>query len=202
MSMRTDRPAADDAGTTMLELTVAMTIMTVVMALVTAGLLQFFRLVGGTEQRNVAQSTVSLAMLRLDRQIRYSSGIGEPSQDQTSVAYEVVETGQTVCYRMRQNGTRLQQLRWVGGTTPNPAGWTTLAGEITSVRFERDPAHGKVDPTTDPADAGQNRQRLKVTVVAGSAPRGRETSVIFTALNTDIDTPTTNPTPCDEGSGL
>jgi hypothetical protein len=175
-------------------LLISVTVMSVVAAIATTGLVQMLRITGATEERAVAQSSVGTALMRIDRQVRYSSAVGQPYvlHGATRIEFEVVEKGEVVCQQLRHTGGQLlQQRRWVHGVTPlSPTTWTTLASGITAVDFTR------IDATDT-----RSFQQLTVTVKAGGQ-RGRTSSVTFTAMNTDGDTATRNPLPCGEGSEL
>jgi hypothetical protein len=185
----------DDSGTSLAELLVSMGVMSVVGALATTGLVQMLRITGATEQRAVAQSSVGTALMRIDRQVRYSSALGRPYalDGATRIEYEVVETGTVVCQQLRHTANRqlLQQRRWIrGATPPAPSPWTTLATDVTAVTFAR------IDATDT-----RGFQRLSVTISVGGQ-RGRTSSVTFTAMNTDAGTAGRSPQPCSEGSSL
>jgi Tfp pilus assembly protein PilV len=168
---------------TLMEILVAMTIMSVVMAAVTTGLVQMFRATTSAESRAIAQSQVSLALLRLDRQIRYASGISVPhlAADGTQlVEYLFVQTGKSTCAQLRVNAQRLQQRTWVSGSF-SPTGWITLASGLASAA-----PFSRVDSTDE---QGHQRLRIALSVVSGSGGTvtTRHGDVAFTALNTDRD---------------
>lgn len=99
----------DDAGVTLTEVIVAMSILSVVLALTTAGLVQMFRITSATETQAIAQSQIGRAVVRLDRQIRYASGISEPhlsGHGVQQVEYLVVETGKSTCVQLRVSDNR------------------------------------------------------------------------------------------------
>ena len=48
------------------------------MAMVTSGMIQIYRSVGRTEAVSTAQSQLSIAFLRLDREIRYAQAVATP----------------------------------------------------------------------------------------------------------------------------
>ena len=181
---------ADDSGSTLAELLVSMSIMTVVMTIFTAGIVRMYRTANTTEVRAIAQTQLSLALLRLDRQVRYAAGIGleYSSGADRYVEYLVIGTGGAQCYRLRLSGGRLQQRTWPSGSSPTLS-WTTQASNLTSTYPFR-----RID-----ADDAVGFQRLEVdlaTAGAGSAPA---TKIRFTALNTSRE-PITNT--CDQGRGL
>ncbi len=173
-----------------------MAIMTVVMALFTSGIVQMYRMVNGTDARSVAQTQVSMALLRLDRDLRYASGVSRTGatagvSSSATVDYLVRET-KTVsgavtvvsnCKRVRVLGTRLQQMVWpLSMTDATRLGttyrWTTLATGITSPT-----------PFTYWAPTPEvSYQRLTVTLRAtsgtGATAVTKNSTVTYTALNT------------------
>jgi competence protein ComGC len=186
----------DDDGLTLVDVLTSMAIMTVVMALFTSGIVQMYRMVNGTDAKSVAQTQVSVALLRLDRDVRYAAGISTTGPNagvssSATVDYLVRETKTVAgaltvvpnCKRVRVLGTRLQQVVWplsmtdvtrLGTTYP----WTTLATGITS------PA-----PFTYRAPTAEvSYQRLTVTLQAtsgsGSTAVHKHSTVTYTALNT------------------
>jgi hypothetical protein len=193
-SGRRSRPAADDDGSSLMDLLVSLGIMSVVTAMIVVSVVQMFRLTSSAESRTIAQTSVSLALLRIDRQIRYSSGIGtaHTADGALRIEYEVVMTGRHTCYQLRLAGGILQQRSWTSKANPvNPTVWSTLASRITAGSFT-------IGQPTD--DVGF--QRLTVRISAGTSPAVRTSEVTFTALNTDLDTPVNNPVPCVEGRDL
>jgi prepilin-type N-terminal cleavage/methylation domain-containing protein len=172
-----------DTGLTLMEVVVAMSIMLVMMAGVTAGLVQIFKLTSVTGTKAVAQSQVRLVLLRLDRQVRYASGISTPHIDASSVQYveyKFVEKGRSTCVQLRVTGGNLQQRSWTSGTFA-PTSWATLASGVTSTwPFTR------VDATDE---VGHQRLKVVLSATAGTGT-GTETkagTVTYTALNTNRD---------------
>ncbi len=175
----------DDRGVTLLEVVVAISLMLVAMSAVTAGVVDMFRTASTTTLASTAQSQVGLAVLRLDRQVRYASGISRPRivGGVQYVEYKFVEKGRSTCVQLRVIDGKLQQRSWVSGTSPQ-ADWATLAsGVVTPAPF-----------THVAADDQVGHQRLIVgvqaTAGAGSTTRSKRSTVTFTALNTTRDSPT------------
>ncbi len=175
----------DDRGVTLVEVMVAMSLMVVVMSAVTAGVVDMFRTASTTALTSTAQSQVSLVVLRLDRQVRYASGISLPRVvDGTQyVEYMFVEKGRNTCVQLRVTGGKLQQRSWTSGSPPQ-VDWTTLASGVATPQ-----------PFTHlAADDQVAHQRLTVAVQAtadaGVATRTKHRTVTFTALNTTRNSPT------------
>jgi len=163
---------------TMLDLLVSMSIMAVVGAILTGGIVQLYRMTTRAEANSAAQSQISAAVLRLDRQVRYATRINVASA--TSMTYEVVEKGTNRCYQTRVTGGRLQQnVKTVGGSYGT---WRPLASGLTSAVFTY----------VAPADANDH-QRLRIRLTAaspGGAAVTKATDVTFTAVNTTRTSPT------------
>jgi prepilin-type N-terminal cleavage/methylation domain-containing protein len=187
----------DDSGFTLTEVMVAMSIMAIFLALSTGALLSLYSATNKTQSIADAQQQLGLAFNRLDREIRYSSGISTPGYVGTDPYVEFVSTytGSPVCTQLRLNlaSQRLQQRTWTQGTaTVTPTAWTTLASGVSST----------AQPfTVNAADATLNFQRLAVgvTVTGGgvAASSTRDFSATFTALNTSLNTDSS--TACSEG---
>ncbi len=188
------RPAGredPEAGMSLIELLVALSIMGFVMAIATAGLLPMYRLVNDADAQNRVQSTLSVAMLRLDRQIRYSDTVSVAS-DGLSARYRTVEPGTTrYCHRLRWSGPVtsgvLQQLRWPAASTPGTT-WTTLA---TGLRSDRTGFTRPFDLVPPADDVPYQRLQVKLITTGDAGGSERHTDVTFTAVNTD--TAVTNP---------
>lgn len=207
------RPA--DAGVTLIETVVAMTVMTVFMTIFTSGIVQMFRVADRGDAVFAVQAQVSIAFLHVDREVRYAVGITDPGQvtngnyQDTYVEYLSVETGGVRCTELRlrvpagpsgppdQRGV-LQRRSWYTAAGPGSAPWTTLATDVAgAVPF----THGGIDHTS-------NFQRLTLSLTAYPNPTGtagaRTTTVTFTALNSRLDLtatpdPQTDPALCLAG---
>src|SRR4051794_12482703 len=68
----------DDDGFSLIELMVTMTVMSIVMTLFTAGMVQLFSAQNHSDALTGASQQVHVAFVRLDRELRYSSGISAP----------------------------------------------------------------------------------------------------------------------------
>jgi Tfp pilus assembly protein PilV len=174
---------SDDAGLTLIDVLVSMTIMTVITALFTAGIVQMYRMVNGTDDRAVAQSQVSVALLRIDKDVRYASGLSVPytlSANQY-VDFLVPKAGSSTCVQLRVVASTkvLQRRTWTWKANPLGATpWVTIASNVTS-------------PTpftyTGP-DTEISYQRLTVDLSVTTGPTGKtvtkNSKVTYTALNT------------------
>jgi hypothetical protein len=182
-----------EGGSSLMEVMVSMAIASVVTALITVSMVQMFRMTSGSEIRSIAQSSVGNALLRIDRQVRYSSGVGVEYAygGGRRIEYEVLEKDRVACHQLRLSGQRLQVRSWTSGFASVATPWSTLASGLTAGSF-----------TTLQPDDVWSHQRLRVRLSSGADGAGRSVDVSFTALNTDPETPTTNPAPCADGHGL
>ena len=182
----------DDSGLSLVEVAVAMTIMSIFMALFTSGLLQVFRVFGHDQAAATAREQIHVAFQRLDTQIRYAAGISVEAQVGTDwyVEFLTTYTGTPVCTQLRfTQAGQLQLRRWDQGGTP-PSFTTLAAGATATHPFTRQPVV---------AGSGVNFQRLSVdlSVSGGTGVRSRELSIMFTAFNTASTTK--SDTTCAEG---
>jgi hypothetical protein len=191
--------SGDDDGITLVEVMVAMVVMTVFMAMFTVSMQQMYRSTNKTESLSTAQSQIGVAFLRLDKEIRYAAGISTPGTVGADwyVEYLTAEGSSTLCTQLRLTGASrlLQRRTWTQGPSPlMPTGWTVLASEVTATQ-----------PFTYLApDASFNFQRLQLKLVAsagsGATATSKQTDVTFTALNTSLTT--SSPTVCAEGRAV
>ncbi len=191
--------AGQDAGITLVEVVVSMSLMAVFMAMFTTTILGIFRMVNRNDATSTAQSQVNIAFLRLDKEIRYAAGISVPGSVGTDphVEYVTTNTGTPVCTQLRLHlaSQQLQRRTWTSGSTPvTPTAWIPLASNV-----------GGAQPFTFSA-AGDtfNFQRLRLTLIAtaggGSTAASRQTEITFTALNTTLGTSSADI--CTEGRSI
>jgi prepilin-type N-terminal cleavage/methylation domain-containing protein len=185
---RAARPGGD-AGMTLIEVVVAMTITGVFMAMFTGGVVSMFRSANRTQAVASAQSDVNTAFLRLDREIRYAAGISPPAvvNGDPYVEYVTLNTGTPLCTELRLHVAtqQLQRRTWTRGVTPlTPTSWIPEASNVSSAQ-----------PFTFTApDDTYTFQRLKLDLTSdgGGTPATRQTDVTFTAMNTSLTTASDN----------
>lgn len=128
-----------DEGMTLAEITVTMTIMSVLMLVFTGAILQVYRTLNTTEVLSVAQAQLQTAFKRLDKEIRYASWIAAPSQsapyyvefalppatkddDNNGVPDDADADGRpdtyVPCRQLRLDSGVLQLLAWRAGSPP------------------------------------------------------------------------------------
>jgi prepilin-type N-terminal cleavage/methylation domain-containing protein len=195
------RPPArrDDAGFTLIEVMVSMTLMTIVMAIVTGGIVTMYRTSARAEAGAQVQSALNAAFAKLDRDIRYAQRINAPTAPGTSYAVTFVTlnaagTPQCVQLSLPQTGGTLVRRQWPqASTSADPA--TVRA----TVALQLAPMTAGANPftVTSGGAGGSDFDRLRVQVnsTAGLTARGRTRSYDeqFTALNT---VPASKPLPC------
>lgn len=191
--------AAGDAGLTLIELVVTMSVMAVFMSMFTVATQQMFRSANGTEALSVAQAQLNNAFLRLDREVRYAAGISGQGMVGADwyVEFLTTSTGVPVCSQLRLHAAteQLQHRTWTQGAgTPSPTPWIPLASAVTSA----------LPFTATSADAvfGFQRLRLRLTAHSGSGQNGAstQTDLTFTALNTSLST--ASDSICTEGRSV
>ncbi|WP_433291314.1 PulJ/GspJ family protein [Actinoplanes sp. CA-030573] len=180
-----------DLGYSLIEMMVVLGIISVVGAVATTGILQVYRTNVVAESDAAVQSQLSVALLRLDRSIRYAYAIGtvhnEGAAGSPYVEIMVVEKEQPTdttyakrCLQLRLTGTgprnqQLQSRSWTIGSAAAPSGWQPLASNLV----------GGVTPFVriQPTQA-VNHQLLTVRLSAGSGTMTKTSAVTYTALNT------------------
>jgi hypothetical protein len=193
------RRPAGDRGATMIDMVVAMTLMSIFMSLFTGGVVRMFRSANRTQALTAAQTQVTNTFLRLDKEIRYAAGISTPGPvgADSYVEYVTSFTGTAMCTELRLNvaSGQLQRRTWQQGVLPLvPSAWIPMATSVSSTQ-----------PFTFlAADATFNFQRLQLKLDAtsggGPATAARRTDVTFTALNTTLAT--SSATACTEGRSV
>jgi type II secretory pathway pseudopilin PulG len=181
----------DDRGNTLAEVLVGLGVLSVVMAVVTGGVLQVFKAIARADAASVAQSQLQQAFATLDEEVRYASWMRPPA-DTGRYGYieflgAIAVTRQSRCNRAvvdRVAGTlRLQS--WRPDLVPG-------AGRIVAAQLVVAAAPASVFTLLEP-DTLNNRvtathQRLRVRLTTrfgnGSDQRTVSSDVTFTALNT------------------
>jgi prepilin-type N-terminal cleavage/methylation domain-containing protein len=179
------RAPASDGGFSLIEVMVSMSVMSIVVVLFTGSVVQLYRAQNHSEAVTGVGQQIHTAFVRLDRDIRYSSGISVPGSVTSGneyVEYQITNTGATVCTQLRITPSgQLQTRRKIDSAAIGP--WSVLASQL-------------VDPSsftrTAAADGGNAYQQLVVSLTAqagGAAAAEKETaSFTFTALNTSLST--------------
>jgi type II secretory pathway pseudopilin PulG len=197
--MTARRPAGrrtDDAGFSLIDMVVAMSVLSIVLAIFTGAVVRMFNAAAATEARADASAQITIAVMRLDKEIRYADGISQPGSaaGDPYVEYLTTGTGSPVCVELRVHGGQLQRRSWAqGGSIPRNT-WLPLATGVTAT----------TPFTRYPAGSTYTFQRLKLSVTAtgggGRTTAAKTTDVTFTALNTSLAT--TSDSTCTEGRSV
>lgn len=190
-----------DAGVSLVEVVVAMTIMAVMMAMFTTSMLLLFSSANKNESAMIAQSQMQIAFARLEKEIRYASGISDTAKTgDPYVEYVAMVNGVEMCTQLRLNTTakQLQRRTWVWQASPvTPSAWLPLASSVTAVS-------GAAPFTFSAADPTYNFQRLRIRLMstsgAGKTATSKQANIQFTAINTSMTTDSADI--CTEGRAV
>jgi type II secretory pathway pseudopilin PulG len=180
---------------TLVEVVVSLVIMSIFMVIFTTGVVQMYRSADNTEAAAVSQTQLSVTFTRLDREIRYASGLSRPGLVGADwyVELQATGTGATTCTELRLVAATgvLQQRSWVSGAAPGSGGgWAALASRV----------GGTAPFTVTPPDGDFGLQRLRLQLSSPSMVAGgpaKQTDITFAALNTSVTT--TSDSICSEG---
>ncbi|MFY0408063.1 PulJ/GspJ family protein [Solicola sp. PLA-1-18] len=205
----------DDAGTTLMELIVAMALLTVFMGIFTTVTVMMTQASTKVQSISDAVDQGNTGFLNLDRTVRYATGISTPTRTPSTGIWHVelssreqgdgTSTDKCTQLRVSLDG-RLQVRTWAvasdGSLNGSASAWRVLASKVTNGSV----AEGSDDrpfrfPASSAAAAAQY-QRLTVLAVtrsgSGSSASSHRTLTTFTALNSTQDT---NPaTVCTQAS--
>jgi len=184
------RRSAGDGGFTLVEVLVGMVLMTTVGAMFTTAVLTIYRTTARAEAIAESQSRVTLAVNRLDREIRYASAISRPATAGGNRYVEFLVTnnrsdGTCVQLRVEPSGTNpvryaMKRREWTQGQITTATPWTLLMTDLTTLDVFHVPA-------ADPAvDFQRLRLRLTAQVGVGTVAKSKETDITFTALNSSM----------------
>jgi prepilin-type N-terminal cleavage/methylation domain-containing protein len=191
--IRVRRGRADDRGFSLVEVMVGSAVMSVVMAIATAGFVQMYQAAEASDSAAQAQSNLTDAFAKLDREVRYAYRIN-PAHQVGTTAYAVeylIDNGthKLLCVQLSLpiGGGALRRRQWPQTTTSaDPAAMTTgVANDLVTATPQVNPFVVQRAPT------GSNFDRLLVNVnsTVGAAASGstRNYNLQFTALNTTVD---------------
>ena len=196
---------AGDEGYSLIELMVAMGIMSIVMAVVFGAIMQIYSATNEAEGTSYARDQLDNAFRRLDKELRYATWVNTPGQvgDRWYLEYAVADG----CRQLRLANGVLSLASWTPPeTTPGPP--ATIAGELAA------PADNKpfklYNPgdqpyaTASPGTGGMGKLyapeysqiRLQLTATVGKVTLPFDT--VFTAQNTSRNT-YQRPNDCSKG---
>ncbi len=194
-----------DAGTTLTEVVVGMSIMSVFLAVFTGAIVTLTRTETRTQALLSSAGDVNTAFQRLDSTIRYAAGISAPGTTGGAgswyVEFLTTASGASVCTQLRvTTGAtgQLQSRTWTPTATgvPTATAWRQLASHVTN-GVAVAPAGTAAVPVpfaVPPASAsGVRFQQLVVQVTAstGNPPVESDSAMTFTALNSVAGASTT-----------
>jgi prepilin-type N-terminal cleavage/methylation domain-containing protein len=181
-----------DRGYTLIELTISMFVFSILAAVVLTALIGLSRATSDAQARSISASGIVSVTQGLDRQVRYADSINYPGTGTLGRKYIEFRTpaassatGFTQCtqWRFWPAEGRIETRTWRDGTTP-PTAWATRMTEVidrnvATYPFEMIPAN----------PSGSLAQRLRITIEAGSARTGSESSLAFVARNSSVQSP-------------
>jgi len=187
-----------EAGHTLAELMVTLGLMSLVMALITAGTLAMYGLLNRSEAISDASEKLRIVVDRLQKEVAYASSVGV----EQITALDAVPDGQGVrpgdwyvdylrktydgssqCVELRLLGEskQLQRRTWPSADTPDGT-WSVLADNVfpsaDSMPFE----------LTDAGTEGSNFARLAINLSVSDGVAERPINVSVVALNTSLET--------------
>lgn len=201
--LRARRLASDDEGTTLLELMVGMTVMSIFMAIFTSAVVSMFSSANKIEAVDNSSAQLATAFDRLDTQVRYAAVILQPVQlpdtvDPTTLDWSVAfltdgETS-TTCTQLvirKVTTNSLQQLAehtWTvvvnsDGSSSASDNWTQLAIGVTLLDQNGAPVTPFLVSTPTGATAQQLELRLVALDGAGQSQSKSFSQITFSALN-------------------
>jgi hypothetical protein len=154
-------------------------VMTVVMAVFTSSVLSMYRAANSVEAKSVAQTEMSTAMQRMDREVRYAVGISRPYGSGQYVDFLSVQQGRQTCVQLRvQNGVLARRTWSYQQNPPAFSAWTTLASGVN--------AGAPFTYLAPTVTLGHQQLRVLLSVGTGN---GKDANVAtFTAMNSSRTT--------------
>jgi type II secretory pathway pseudopilin PulG len=176
------RPAPADGGWSLIETMVSMALTAIAGAIFTAGFLQIYSTFQATQAQSAAQQQLTIAFLRLDREVQYAAELSLPAQVGADwyAEYLIGVSDPRTCVELRLNAAsrQLQRRTWTNGTTISPTPWVPVASDVAAVATG---AGATVAPfVLLPADASVTFHRLQVTMASTA---GRQFQSSWPALN-------------------
>jgi Tfp pilus assembly protein PilW len=207
------RLSADDAGYSLMDLLVAMSVMSILMVVVIGAVAEIYSNVTRTEGTSFAREEIGNSFRRLDKELRYATWISTPGKVGPSwyLEYGVPSTGSVADY-CRQlkfdvgNGV-LTLAKWdpTGGAKPTAAG--TIATDLTLVTgaapFTLIAPNSTIYSSIGPAAAGVGKAfapdyyQVRFLFNATFGKVSLREDVTFTAQNTSGSSTTTSD--CSDG---
>jgi prepilin-type N-terminal cleavage/methylation domain-containing protein len=191
-------PAADQ-GYSLVELAVAMGIMSIVMIISFGAMLQIYSATSRTESTSFARDQLSNAFRRLDKELRYANWVAAPGQVNNRWYLEYAVAGG--CRQLVLDDDVLTLASWKPPAT-TPGAPTAIAGELAvpagTPPFTVYSPGAQPFASSSPGAGGvgklyapeYSQVRLRFTATVGTVTLPFDT--VFTALNTSRNTSPTN----------
>lgn len=202
------RREPDDAGVSLIEILVTLSVMSVVMVVATTGILQTYRTLAATESAAQGQAELRRVYQRLDKEVRYASWVALPAKV-GSAWYVELAVGGNWCRQLRFDTVAkvLQMRRWAAGSPPAAdQAWQVVGSSLvvdgSAPPFQREDVntmpYANPNPTLDAgADFAPDYYRLRVRLAADTSRVAARLDGTFSALNTSRNTAGLNT--CSEG---
>jgi type II secretory pathway component PulJ len=190
-----------ERGTTLVEVVVAMTIMTICGAIFTSAVVTLHRVTNRAQAVTNSATRTNQAYQALDKTVRYAAAISTPGLGAGAgtardwyVELRDTTSGSEVCTQLRlhTSSQQLQRRTWSTSDLATLTSWVPISSDLTNGSA----AAGSADQPFVLAVAAPtaNHQQLRFTLVAtagpSSAPATSRTSVAITALNSTVPPPT------------
>jgi type II secretory pathway component PulJ len=198
---------AKERGTSLVEVVVAMTIMTICGAIFTGAVVTLHSVTNQAQAVTNSATQTNQAYQALDKTVRYAAAVTTPGLGAGvgTARYWYVElrdttSGAEVCTQLRLNTSsqQLQRRTWNASDLTTLTSWIPIAAALTNGSASA----GSIDQpfvlvTSAPT---ANHQQLRFTLIAAAGPSSRtttsRTSVAITALNSTV--PPTTGSVCDQ----
>lgn len=186
------RRSAGDEGSTLLEVVIGMSIMSIFLAMFTGAIVVLTQTQNRAEALTTSSGDVNTAFQRLDSTIRYAAAISPPGSTGSAggwyVEFLTTASGTAVCTQLRVDSTlqQLQSRTWQpDAPSTAPTRWVPLANHITNGNATTGSADVPVPFTLFPAPDGVGFEQLTVRLAAttGNPAMISRSAMTFTALN-------------------
>lgn len=192
-----------DAGTSLLELVVGMTLMGVFLTMFSGAITLMYTSANKSQALTDTSAELNQAFNRLDSSVRYASAISQPglglgpgAANDWYVEFQTTNTAAVVCTQLRisQDARELQQRTWtvVNNSASNESGWVSIASYVINggaPAGANQPFTRMIPSTTTPYEALQFQ--LQVKKGGSQTASTSATNLTFVALNSTASTPLT-----------
>jgi prepilin-type N-terminal cleavage/methylation domain-containing protein len=186
-----------DDGFTLMEVMVGSALMSVVMAVATAGLVSMYRTADLTEANTLSETSLMLSFAKLDREVRYAYRVNQPYlADGSTFAVDYVISDdnnalQCVQLTLPVTGGPLIHKQWPQNSTSASATTSGVAAQLISANTTTNngvtvPANPFALLTSGQGNSNFDRLQINMNSTVGVPGKSatRNYNVQFTALNT------------------